>query len=258
MLALEDKKTARRTLLVGALLATLCVAAGPAEVPEAIRAAVDAPDRSEADRALDAGRHPAEMLAFFGIRPGMRVAELGAGLGYTSELLARVVGPKGAVYAQNNQLILDRFARAPWTERLAKPVMRNVVRVDRELDDPLPPEARDLDAVLMILVYHDTAWMGADRAKMNAAVFRALKRGGVFAIVDHSAKDGAGLSAVQTLHRIEESALRKEVEAAGFELARTSDLLRNPVDTRDWNDSPRAAGDKRGTSDRFTLAFVKP
>ena len=144
------------------------------------------------------------------------------------------------------------------SERLQKPVMKNVVRVDREFDDPLPAQAHDLDAVVMILFYHDTVWLGADRGRMNAAVFRALKPGGVFAIVDHSAKPGAGVSEAQTLHRIEEATLRKEVEAAGFKLAASSDLLRNPADTRDWNDSPVAAGEKRGTSDRFTLAFVKP
>jgi predicted methyltransferase len=183
---------------------------------------------------------------------------LGAGLGYTAELLARVVGPKGAVYAQNDQFILDRFAEGPWSERLQKPVMRNVTRIDREFDDPLPAEARDLDAVVMILFYHDTVWLGTDRARMNAAVFRALKPGGVFAIVDHSAKSGGGISEAQTLHRIEEATLRKEVEAAGFTLTASSDLLRNPSDRRDWNASPMAAGERRGTSDRFTLAFVKP
>jgi predicted methyltransferase len=240
------------------LLAAGSAAAAAAKIPEAIRAAVEAPDRSAADRALDAGRKPAETLAWFGIRPGMRVAELGAGLGYTTELLARVVGPKGVVYAQNNRFILDRFAEAPWSARLQKPVMKNVVRVDREFDDPLPPEAHDLDAVVMILFYHDTVWMGADRAKMNAAVFKALRKGGTFAIVDHSAKQGAGTNETQTLHRIEESSLRREVEAAGFRLKAESDILRNPSDTRDWNDSPMAAGDKRGTSDRFMLAFVKP
>jgi predicted methyltransferase len=257
-------------LLLGAIVAgsmaiapalgakTSSVKVGTTKVPAAIRAAVDAPDRSEADRALDKGRRPAEILTFFGIRPGMRVADLGAGLGYTTEILARVVGPKGVVYAQNNKLILGRFAEAPWSERLKKPVMRNVVRVDREFDDPLPPEAHDLDAVVMILFYHDTVWMGADRARMNAAVFRALRPGGVFAIVDHSAKAGAGITEAQTLHRIEESALRQEVKEAGFRLAAESDLLRNPSDTRDWNDSPMSAGERRGTSDRFTLAFVKP
>lgn len=250
----------RNPLLVPLLVlaAASLAAAASAEIPEAIRAAVDAPDRSAADRALDAGRKPAEVLAFCGIRPGMRVAELGAGLGYTTELLARVVGPKGVVYAQNNRFILDRFAEAPWSARLQKPVMKNVVRVDREFDDPLPPEAHDLDAVVMILFYHDTVWMGADRAKMNAAVLKALRKGGTFVIVDHSAKPGGGTNETQTLHRIEESSLRKEVEAAGFRLKAESDLLRNPSDTRDWNDSPMAAGDKRGTSDRFVLAFVKP
>ena len=234
------------------------VSVGATKIPAAIRSAVDAPDRTEADRALDAGRKPAEVFSFFGIRPGMHVADLGAGMGYTSELLARIVGPKGVVYAQNNKFILDRFAQAPWTARLSKPVMKNVVRVDREFDDPLPPEAQDLDAVVMILFYHDTVWLGTDRAKMNASIFKALKKGGTFAIVDHSAKQGDGTNVAQTFHRIEESALKKEVEAAGFKLAKESDLLRNPSDTRDWNDSPMAAGERRGTSDRFALAFVKP
>jgi predicted methyltransferase len=232
--------------------------AGGVKIPAAIEAAVDAPDRSSTDRALDEGRRPAQVLAFFGIRPGMRVAELGAGPGYTAELLARIVGPKGVVYAQNDKFILERFAEAPWSARLRKPVMKNVVRVDREFDDPLPPEARDLDAVLMILFYHDTVWLGADRARMNAAVFRALKPGGVFAIVDHSAKAGSGLSDVQTLHRIDEQTLREEVETAGFRFKAASDVLRNPSDSRDWNDSPLAAGERRGTSDRFALEFVKP
>src|SRR5262245_16427815 len=134
--------------------------AGP--IPEAVQAAVDAPDRSAEDRALDAGRQPARTLAFFGIRPGARVAELGAGGGYTSELLARVVGPEGRVYGQNSPFVLARFAEKPWSARLAKPVMGNVVRLDREFEDPFPPEVHDLDAVLIVLLYHDTVWMKAD------------------------------------------------------------------------------------------------
>src|SRR5436190_22437368 len=96
------------------------------------RAIVGSPDRSADDRALDAGRHPDRLLAFIGARPGMRIAEIGAGLGYTTELLARAVGPSGVVYAQNNRFILERFAEKPWTARLTKPVMKNVVRVNRE------------------------------------------------------------------------------------------------------------------------------
>lgn len=227
-------------------------------VPQAIQAAVDAPDRAEADRALDAGRHPAETLAFAGVAPGMKVAELGAGGGYTTELLARVVGPDGVVYGQNSPLILERYAEKPWSERLQKPVMKPVVRADRDFADPLPPEAHDLDAVLLILFYHDTVWMGVDRAKMNQAIFRALKPGGVFLIVDHSARAGSGTQDVQTLHRIEEKVVRDELAAAGFKLAGEASFLRNPDDTRAWNASPRSAGERRGTSDRFVLKFVKP
>ena len=124
----------------------------PPEWLDSARVLVNAPDRTEADRALDTGRHPAELLAFFGVRPGMHVAELGAGGGYTTELLARAVGPTGAVYGHNAPLILQRFAQGPWNERLARPTMRGVVRLDRSFDDPFPPEVRDLDQVWIILV----------------------------------------------------------------------------------------------------------
>jgi predicted methyltransferase len=214
-------------------------------------------DRSADDQALDAGRKPNEMLAFFGIRPGMHVAEIVAAGGYTTELLARAVGPKGEVYGQNPKFILEKFAESPWSLRLGKPVMANVRRVDRELDDPLPPEARNLDAVIDVLFYHDTVWMKTDREKMNHAIFAALRSGGVYGIIDHAAKAGAGLTEVETLHRIEEKVVVEEVTRAGFVLAEQSDALRNPADTKDWSTSPRAAGAKRGTSDRFMLKFVK-
>jgi len=246
-------------------------AAGPAagaavapvapSVPDYVRAAVDAPDRSAEDRALDAGRKPDLMLSFFGIRPGMKVAEIGAGRGYTSELLARVVGPSGKVFAQNSPMILEKFANGPWSERLAKPELAslgNIVRADREFDDPLPPEAKDLDAVLDVLFYHDTVWIGVDREKMNRAVFAALKPGGVYGIIDHSGLPGSGLTGVKTIHRIEEKTLRDEIEHAGFRLIAEASFLKNSNDTRDWNDSPKEAGERRGTSDRFVLKFEKP
>jgi len=236
---------------------TTCFAADPT-ASERAKAVVAAPDRSDADRALDAGRHPAEMLAFFAIAPGMRVAELGAGGGYTAELLARAISPNGTVYAQNSKFLLERFAEKPWSERLQKPAMANVVRLDRPFDDPFPSEVRDLDAVLIVLFYHDTYWQKVDRARMNAAVFRALKPGGVYGIVDHSARAGSGAADVETLHRIEEPTLIADVEQAGFELAGSAEFLRHPDDPRDWSASPRTAGEKRGTSDRFVLKFVKP
>ncbi len=226
-------------------------------VPPAIAAIVAASDRSADDRALDSGRHPGETLAFFGVAPGMKVAEIGAGRGYTSELLARTVGESGKVFAVNNKMILG-FVGDDWPKRLATPPMKNVVRVDRELDDPLPPEAKDLDLVVDVLFYHDLYWMKVDREKMNRAIFAALKPGGVYGIIDHSARAGAGDSEVQTNHRIEESVVIADVSKAGFKLASEAAFLRNPDDKRDWNDSGRAAGERRGTSDRFVLKFVKP
>ncbi len=223
-----------------------------------LRAAIEAPDRSADDRALDAQRHPAEMLSFFGVHRGQRVADLFAGGGYTTELLARAVGAEGRVFGENNRFILERFAEGPWSARLAKPELRNVVRVDRELDDPLPPEATDLDAVIFVLAYHDSVWLNTDRAAMNRAVFRALKPGGVYGIVDHAAAAGHGVADAQTLHRIEARVVIEEVQAAGFRLDGEAGFLRNAADTHDWNDSPRAAGERRGTSDRFVLRFVRP
>jgi predicted methyltransferase len=198
------------------------------------------------------------MLAFFGISPGMRVAELGAGGGYTAELLARTVGSQGKVYGQNSKVILERVAEKPWSERLKKPVMANVVRVDRELDEPLPPDAKNLDAVVIVLFYHDSVWMKVDRDKMNRAVFSALKAGGTYGIVDHSGRPGTGSGEAETLHRIEEKVVRDEVTRAGFVFDGEADFLRNPSDARDWNASPRKAGERRGTSDRFVLRFKKP
>jgi predicted methyltransferase len=224
-----------------------------------VDAAVDAPDRSADDRALDAGRKPKEVLSFCRIGAGAQVAELGAGGGYTAELLARVVGPSGKVYGQNNKLFLERFADKPWSERLKKPVNAGIVRLDREFDEPLPPELnRKLDAVLLVLLYHDTVWLKADRAKMNANILASLKPGGYFCVVDHSARPGSGVSAVEKLHRIEEKIVVDEVTKAGFVLVDEGQMLRNPADPRDWSTSPRTAAEKRGTSDRFVLRFQKP
>jgi predicted methyltransferase len=232
--------------------------APPAAASVDADAIVNAPDRSDADRKLDAGRKPAELLRFLKVQPGMKVAELFAAGGYTTELLARAVAPNGVVYGQNTKMVLERFAEKPWSERLARPVNKNVVRVDRELADPLPPEARDLDLVVSNIIYHDTVWQNVDRAKMNGAIRAALKPGGRYVVCDSSAPAGSGVSAAQTLHRIDEAVVRQEVAAAGFKLVEEGNFLRNPADTRDWSSSPMAAGARRGTSDRFCLAFAKP
>jgi predicted methyltransferase len=234
-------------------------AAVPLTVSPAAAAIVAATDRTDADRALDAGRHPGELLTFLDLQPGMRVGEIAAGTGYTTELLARAVGPKGKVWAENPPAFL-KFVGDPWKERLARPAMKNVIRADRELTAPFPTDARNLDAVVCVLVYHDTVWLDVDRDKMNKAVFDALKKGGEYVIVDHAAADGHGTGDVKTLHRIEEAVVTREVTKVGFQPASppSANFLRNPSDARDWNDSPKEAADRRGTSDRFVLKFVKP
>jgi predicted methyltransferase len=187
----------------------------------------------------------------------MRAADLGAGRGYTTELLARAVGPAGTVFSQNPPRFVPMVGD-DWTKRLARPALARVIRVERDFDSPLPPEAKGLDLVVMHAIYHDTIWLGTDRAAMNRAILDALAPGGAFVVIDSSAAAGAGDGVARELHRVDEARVREEVTAAGFRLAAESDAWRNPQDARDWNASPGAAGERRGTSDRFALRFVKP
>jgi len=231
------------------------------DVPDDVRAAVAATDRTAADRALDAGRHPAETLAFFGIAPGMRVAELGAGGGYTTELLARAVGPSGQAYGQSparpNATRSSAMALAQRQTALvaAQVPAATLVAVPQPFDNPVPPGLADggLDLVTLMFNYHDLGAAGVDRAKMNAAIYRALKPGGLYVIADHAGRPGTGISESNTLHRIEESFLKAEVEAAGFRLAEEGSFLRNPNDPRD-RETPEPAMPK----DEFVLKFRKP
>ncbi len=224
---------------------------------EALQTLVDDTTRSEDDRKTDERRRPVQMLAFLGVFPGMRVADIGAGTGYTTELLARAVGSEGVVIGHNTPYVLQRFAEEKWSARLAMPALANVQRVDRPFDDPFGPEIRELDAAINVLFYHDFEWQGVDRAAHNRAVFAALKPGGSYVIIDAHAADGAGASGSKTLHRIERSLVVQELTAAGFELAEEGDFLRNEHDTRDWNALPWRDG--RGEySDKFALRFERP
>ena len=223
------------------------------EVTPEIRAVVASPDRSAADRKTDERRKPELLLAFAGVKPGMNVLEVGAGAGYSAELLARSVGPQGVVFALNSPEAIARFIKTRFDERAAKPAMRNVVKLVREFDDPVPADLRNLDLATMLFEYHDTPAAGVDRAKMNRAIFAALKSGGHFVVADHATKAGSGLSACKTLHRIDEAVVRQEVEAAGFKFVASADFLRNPDDPRDMS-SLRATI----PVDAFVLKFVKP
>jgi predicted methyltransferase len=227
-----------------ALLATLAGCASQATAPD-YQVLVESTDRSDADRANDVRRKPVQFLAFMDVRPGMTVADISAGGGYSTELLARAVGSSGRVYAHNLKPRLD--------ERLKKPAMKNVVEVVGPFENPLPPEARNLDLVTFNFNYHDTTYMGVNRAQMNSAIFAALKPGGHYIVADHSAQSGTGVSVGKSLHRIEEIALEREVEAAGFKLVAEGGFLRNPGD-------PRTAPvvNPAQPNDEFVLKFVKP
>jgi predicted methyltransferase len=210
-------------------------------------------DRSDEDRVTDQRRKPEKLLEFYDVRPGMRVLDMGAGGGYNTELLARVVGPAGVVYAQNSPYMLEKIIRGRFDERLKKAVMSRVVHLRREFDDPVPADVRDLDLVTFNFVYHDTVWLNVDRAKMNRAVYGALKPGGVYIVSDHSARPGTGIEAVKKLHRIDERVVREEVQAAGFRLVEEGIFLRNPDDPRD-----ASVFKPRIPNDEFVLKFVKP
>jgi len=218
----------------GALVAVVIAAAIlPSAVAQDYGAIVSAPDRSDADRNTDKRRDPVKLLNFVGVKEGMKVLDMEAGAGYTTELLARAVGPTGVVYAQDSADVIARQVKDKFDLRARKPAMKGVIHVIRNYDDPLPPDVRNLDLITFFFAYHDMTYMQVDRAEMNRKLFAALKPGGYLLIADHSARSGDGASVGKTFHRIEEAVLRREVEAAGFKLVATGDFLRHPEDKRD-------------------------
>jgi predicted methyltransferase len=260
-------------LLAASALLTGC--AGPGTLSQdKIAAIVATPDRAPADRINDIRRKPADMLAFVGVRPGMVAMDVSAARGYTTELIARAVGPSGKVYGQNPPRVEGRAppaqpegAAAPAAAPAANApppaptlverarAIPNIVVVSRPFEDPAPPEVANgaLDLVTLMFNYHDFGHLGVDRAKTNAAIFKALKPGGIYVIADHSGRPGTGISESGTLHRVEEALVKKEVEAAGFRLTAQGNFMRNPADPRDRN-TPEPPMPK----DEFVLKFVKP
>jgi predicted methyltransferase len=251
---------------------------------------LSSPDRTTADRTNDLRRKPEQMLGFIGIRPGIVALDLSAAGGYTTELLARSIGPTGKVYGQSrprdpNQAptnssapegnsrpnlapvatpgtppaaprpspvaLADRDARLHEAGIPAAPI----VALSRPFEDPVPSDlaSEQIDLVTLMFNYHDLGHLGVDRARMNQAVFRALKPGGLYVIADHAGRPGTGISESGTLHRIEEAFLRQEVEAAGFKLVEEGKFLRNPNDPRDKN-----TPDPPQPKDEFVLKFVRP
>jgi predicted methyltransferase len=191
------------------------------------------PDRSDADKQNDQRRHAAELLAFTGCKPGMKELDMGADAGYSTELMARCVGPKGKVYAQNDpglpQKPMDAFKA-----RMEKPAMKNVVSDVQPFETPIPTGVKNLDLVTFFFAYHDVANTSTDRAKMDKAMFNALKKGGTLVIADYAAAPGAPATTSKQFHRLDQAIERRELEAAGFKFVSDGNFLRQPSDTHDF------------------------
>ena len=207
------------------------------------------PSRPEADKARDADRKPAEVVEFAHVRAGDKIAELAPGGGYFTNILSAVVGPKGKVYAITSR-------PSPAVQALASARPNVVVTAAQPGAIPTP---EPLDVVWTTLNYHDFKNQKiGDRdgaAALNEAAFNALKRNGVYLIVDHEAGKGAGASVTSTLHRIESDLVRREVEQAGFRLESRSDILRHAAD--DHSQRVQESG-IRGKTDQFVFRFRKP
>jgi predicted methyltransferase len=210
-------------------------------------AIIAAPDRTDADRQTDKRRNPVELLTFTGVKSGWTVLDMGADAGYSTELMARSVGANGKVFGQND----TDFEKLKI--RKATPAMNNVTVLVRPYDDPVPADLHDFDLITFFFAYHDTTYMPVDRAKMDKALFAALKPGGFLVIADHSALTEDGATVGKKYHRIAAQTLRAEVEAAGFQFVAEGNFLRHPEDARTGivfhNPTP---------VDDFVLKFQKP
>ena len=226
--------------------------AGCAAPPPNYSDIVAAPDRSEADRANDRRRNPVELFGFTGAGPGMKVLDMGAGGGYSTEMLARAVAPGGTVYSQSPAGLFPGAIKA-YAARAQSPAMKNAVRLERPFEDPLPPGVDGLDLITFFFFYHDTVWLEVDRPRMNRRLYEALKPGGILVVADHSARAGDGANVTKSLHRIEESVVRRELEAAGFQFVAEGRFLRNPADARDAPVSKNTV-----PNDEFVLKYRKP
>jgi predicted methyltransferase len=245
--------------LVAAVILTTSLGAiagaAPTKVSNAALIVAD-PARPEADRALDASRHPAELLAFLKIRPGDTVADIWPG-DYWDRLFAKAVGPKGKVYAVHLiEADAGEHHPTPPDGSMPLPDNPNVVSVAAHTNTFALPARADL--IWMRQNYHDLydKFVGpADVPAFNKGVYQALKPGGRFVVIDHAAPDGSKLAATDTTHRIDPAVVKADMAAAGFKFVGESDVLRNPADDR-----TKLVFDPsvRGHTDQFVYVFQRP
>ena len=249
------------------LLGTTTLAHADAQVPPTyVSAAVADSARPSADTKRDSGRKPAELIAFAGIKPGDKVADLIPGGGYFTRIFSKIVGQQGHVYA----VVPDSVAHGAPKKLddikalISDPAYSNTSLVIRPYDRVGGDEP--LDVIWTSDNYHDVygavsvfgvAGMSGpeETATMDAAAFNALKPGGVYMVIDHVAKAGSGEQDAKALHRIDPAVVIAQAKAAGFVLEGRSDLLANPKDSHELI---VFAPQIRGHTDQFVLKFRKP
>lgn len=221
----------------------------PAATPDYIRKAVESPARPATARADDYNRKPAELLTIAGVKPGDRVVEFGAFGQYFSTLLSDVVGEKGLVYMYDLPYLEARTAPASKAFVASHPNTRFEIVDFNKVEMP-----QNIDGVYIVLYYHDLMLNNIDVAAFNAKVFKALKPGGTYFIVDHNAEPGSGTRDTKSLHRIDPAVIKQELKAAGFELVEDSKVLANAEDHK----AMVFTSSVRRLTDQSVLKFRKP
>jgi len=260
----------RKSLYSHLVLATslALTACGGTTEPEAVEAAAEEPAtpdlatvlasdiRSEEDRARDAGRKPADVVAALGIEPGMHVLDVMAGGGWYTEVLSLSVGPDGHVTSHNTAFALqvrDGVNEKALSARIADGRLSNVSRLNKEVGE-LMPEDGPFDAAITALNLHDIYNRGGEEAAVGAmrAIYSVLKPGGVFGLIDHQGLEGQDNA---ELHRMLKADAIRVAEAAGFVVEEDSDVLHSDID--DMTQHMRTEG-IRGYTNRFLLKLRKP
>ncbi len=251
----------RSTLLMFAAAIALSSPIAAKQTKPDIAAAVTAPGRPADDVKLDEGRKPVEVLTFMGLRSGDQVADIMAGNGYYTEIMARAVGSKGHVTAYDPKQFADGDdkAAAAWTALIAR--QSNVTHTTYPFEAFAAP-ANSYDFVMIHLDYHDLYWESekfkipkADPASFVATLYKSVKPGGTVAVIDHVALPGDTRATVDKLHRIDPETVKADFLKAGFILDGESDLLRNKTDDHTLLVFNPAV---RGKTDRFSFRFRKP
>ena len=247
-----------------ALAGTLVAACEKAEAPrayskEALDQALADPARKDQREAADERRKPGPLIALAGVKPGDKVLDLIPGNGYWTRIFSKIVGPEGKVYATWPQAYA-RFAKGNVQELRKLSADKYYGNIVTEVQPSAVLSAPEpLDVVWTSQNYHDypDEYMGkdADPDTLNRAVYKLLKPGGTYMIIDHASKPGRAMADTEKLHRIDPATVRQQVEAAGFRFAGESTVLENPADPLDI---PVFDKSIRGRTSQFAYKFVKP